>query len=116
MIKILGKPGYGASFLTNLAIEKLLETEPNAICILIDVTGEFLPLVRKMHGIDIEVESHQYEEYISDQIDKENFFRINLYLFDNNLIKNEIDKIEQLESILQTKFNKQVFVIYKDIE
>lgn len=116
MIKILGKPGYGASFITNLAIEKLLETNPNTICILVDITGEFLPIVRKMHGIDVDVDSEQYEKYICEQVDKENFFRINLHLFDTSLINNKLKKIEELELILQSKFNKKVFVIYKDCE
>jgi len=116
MVKIIGKPGYGASFLTNLAIEKLLETSSDYVCILIDITGEFLPLVKKMNGIDVNVKSEAYEEYILSKLDNIRFFRINLYLYDNYLIENEIKNIELLEKIIQSKCNKQVMVIYKDCE
>ncbi|WP_307993029.1 hypothetical protein [uncultured Clostridium sp.] len=120
MIKIIGKPGYGASFFTNLAIEKLLETSSDYICILIDMADEFLPLIKKMKGIDINGEpgaSHlKYEEYILSRLDKENFFRINLFVFNNCLIQNEIEKIELLEKSLQSKIDKQVMVIYKTSE
>ncbi|CAK7075642.1 hypothetical protein [Tissierella sp.] len=116
MIRITGNRGEGAGLLTNLAIEKLLETRSNKICFLIDDTTEFLPLVDKLKGIDVHISEgyttstyKEYTEYVEARLNKGNFFRFIIsYGFES-----EIENIERFANELQEKHNVWVFVIYK---
>jgi len=123
MIKITGNRGEGAGLLTNLAIEKFLETSSNSnkVCFLIDDSGEFLPLVDKFKGIDVYIDGIYeseyseilltYTKYVEEKLYKTNFFRFVLNWED----KKEIRNIEKFAKELQEKYNLWIFVIYKTV-
>lgn len=117
IIKISGERGEGAGFLTNLAIEKLLETYPNCICFLIDDTSEFLPLINKLKGIDVNIAPgymslENYQEYLNERLGKHNFFRI-LYPYHEYKLEDIENSLANFADKLRHIYNRRVFVIYK---
>ena len=121
MIRITGNGGEGAGLLTNLAIEKLLETQPQCLCFLIDDTTEFSPLINKLQGVNVKVSPgflstyEEYTEYVISRLDKgKNFFRF-IFDYDEYHFENKLETIEKFANILETLYHRKVFLIYKSV-
>jgi len=116
MIRIIGNRGEGTGLLTNLAIEKLLETQPNCLCLLIDYTSEFSPLVDKLNGITIPVSEYhkEYTEHLLSRLDEGNFFRFLLDIH-SGYLEYVLAEIEKLASKIEKMYSRKVFLIYKTV-
>lgn len=142
MIKITGDRGEGAGLLTNLAIEKLLETQlenfPHCLCFLIDDSGEFSPLVQKLQGINIDlcnilyitsnaqhdISKKNIQEISQDREEKLDYFDYVKGLLSNKRFfrfivdwdcKNEFYRIEKLANEIQNEYHLKVFIIHKSV-
>lgn len=117
MIKISGKRGEGAGLLTNLAIEKLLETHSDSLCFLIDNTSEFVSLSEKLKGIDIYVSPayfsgyDDYKKYVISKLSKGTFFRFVIEY--GQEYEYQVRDIEKLAEEIRIKYNIRIFEIYK---
>lgn len=116
MIRIIGNRGEGAGLLTNLAIEKILETQTTCLCFLIDYTSEFTPLVDKLNGITIHVseDNKEYAEHLLSRLGEGNFFRFLLNI-SSEYLEYELQEIEKLVSKIKTMYSGKVYLIYKTV-
>lgn len=118
MIKIIGDRGEGAGLLTNLAVEKLLETHPQSVCFLIDDSGEFYDLTTKLKCVDVHISPaysmssyEEYKDYVIDKIYTERFFRFITDYKDEA----EAENIEKLANEVRSRYNIRTFVIKKSV-
>lgn len=115
MIKITGKCGEGAGFITSLAIKSVLNLNEGTIVFLIDDTNEFLHLGKELNAQFIQVERENYGTDIVPLSDKLDYNK-RLFIFKTSHLINEPLCMEllltELEAIKNGR-NQSIFIFYK---